>query len=133
MESRAVSENVSSSCDGHWEWFRANEGPTYKITGKYLFYSADRDLLVRVVVEELEEGGFHRAKIKEVGKNIGPDYVLCLYYKDDCRKYELGSKYRHREGVRYRYWKSDEATRAGQYSKGFLEQFHHSPHRPTRS
>jgi len=56
------------------------------------------------------------------GKNKGPDYVLCLYYKDDSRKIELKKKYMMMTGVRYRFWKSDEDTLKGKYSKKFLNQ-----------
>jgi hypothetical protein len=48
------------------------------------------------------------------------EYVLCLYYKDDSRKYELAKKYGNQSEVKYRYWKSDADTLAGKYSKEFL-------------
>jgi len=121
METKALSKNVKSFCDGYWEQFMRTDSPPYEITGKYLFFSADRDLLMEIAVEELENGGFHRAKIPMIGKKRQPDYVLCLYYKDDTRKHELASKYRNREGIKYRYWKSDEATRKGEYSEEFLQ------------
>ena len=54
-------------------------------------------------------------------KNYTPDYVLCLYYKDGTRKHELASKYQNREGIKYRFWKSDEATLKGEYSEEFLQ------------
>jgi len=121
METKALSKNVKSFCDGYWEQFMRTEPLPYEITGKYLFFSADRDHLVEIAVEELENGGFHRAKIPMVGKNYTPDYVLCLYYKDDTRKHELESKYRNRDAIKYRYWKSDEATLKGEYSEEFLQ------------
>jgi hypothetical protein len=73
-------------------------------------------------VEELETGGFHQAKTHMAG--VTPptgEYVLCLYYKDDSRKDELATKYRNRSELKYRYWKSDEDTLTGKYSKEFLD------------
>lgn len=106
--------------DGYWEWFDAADDPAYEITGKYLFFSSDRDLLVSIAVEELTKGGFHHAKIPLPEANIQKEYVLCLYYRDDSRKQELARKYRGRPKLKYRYWKSDEDTLAGKYSAEFL-------------
>jgi hypothetical protein len=99
-----------------------SETAPYKITGKYLFFSANRDLLVEIAVEELETGGFHQAKthIADVTPPTG-EYVLCLYFKDNGRRDELAVKYQNRPELSYRYWKSNEDTRAGRYSKEFLE------------
>jgi len=47
---------------------------------------------------------------------------LCLYYKNDSRKQELAEKYQEKNGIKYRYWKSDEDTLKGKYSKRFLEE-----------
>ena len=49
------------------------------------------------------------------------DYVLCLYYKDNSRKNELADRNKQEYSIRYRYWKSDEATLRGQHSKEFLD------------
>ncbi|MGH9937912.1 MAG: hypothetical protein ACREAM_16830 [Blastocatellia bacterium] len=117
-----LSDSVSSFCDGYWEWFERSETPPYEITGKYLFFSVDRDLLIETAVEELENGGFHQAKthMADMTPPTG-EYVLCLYYKDDSRKDELAAKYRNRSELKYRYWKGDEDTLAGKYSKEFLD------------
>jgi hypothetical protein len=120
MNTKVVSENVTSHSSNQWEWFSRSGPPPYEISGKYLFFAAERGQLVELVIEELEHGGFHEAKIPIEGRNFGTDYVLCLYYKDDSRKHELANKYRNRQGINYRYWKSDEATLKGQYSAGFL-------------
>src|SRR6266705_982232 len=114
-----LSENILASCDGYWEWLRRRDPPTYTITGKYLFFSEDRVELVKIAIDELENNGFHHAKINMKGKNIGPEYVLCLYYKDDSRKYELADRYRVRAGIKYRYWKNDMDTLRGKYSEEF--------------
>jgi hypothetical protein len=47
--------------------------------------------------------------------------VLCLYYSDDSRKHELAERNRMEYHVKYRYWKSDEATLRGEYSSEFLD------------
>ena len=120
----SISENIRSFYDGHWEWFIRTDPPPYEITGKYLFFSPYRNLLEDIAVEELEHDGFHHAKIPMIGKNLTSEYVLCLYYEDDSRKQELAIKYRNREGIKYRYWKSDEATLRSEYS----EEFQHTVH-----
>ena len=119
-----LSTNVISSCDGYWEWFERSDAPVipYEITGKYLFFSGNRDLLIEIAINELENNGFHFAKTPMSG--ITPasgEYVLCLYYKDDSRKHEFAKKYRGRNDLKYRYWKSDSDTLAGKYSKQFLD------------
>jgi hypothetical protein len=87
-----------------------------------LFFSLNRDLLIEIAINELENGGFHHAKTHMAG--VTPpsgEYVLCLYYKDDSRKHELAEKYRDSSELKYRYWKSEIETLAGKYSKQFLE------------
>lgn len=120
---KLLSANVLSICDGHWEWFGRSDTTMmpYGITGKYLFFSLNRDMLVEIAIDEIENGGFHHAKTNMAGINPpSGDYVLCLYYKDDSRKHELAIKYRGRVGLKYRYWKSDSETLAGKYSRTFL-------------
>jgi hypothetical protein len=117
-----VSENVLAYCDGYWEWFTYKTGEQGVITGKYLFFSADREVLKQIAIDEIEHHDFRHAKIPMEGKNKSNEYVLCLYYRDDHRKGELAERYSKRNDVKYRYWKSDEATRRGEYSKEFLEQ-----------
>ena len=124
-KTKVLSTNVISSCDGYWEWFDRSDIPTapYEITGKYLFFSLNRDLLIEIAINELENGGFHHAKTHMAG--VTPpsgEYVLCLYYKDDSRKHELAEKYRDRSELKYRYWKSEIETLAGKYSKQFLDE-----------
>lgn len=120
------SSEIRSYSDGYWEKFYSPEEPNYKIKGKYLFFSMDRRVLIKIAKREISKGPFHRAKTQMSGLNdavpgTGKDYVLCLYYKDDSKKYELADKYQEKDGVRYRYWKSDAATRRGEYSEEFLK------------
>ena len=124
-KNKVLSTNVISSCDGYWEWFDRSDIPTapYEITGKYLFFSLNRDLLIEIAINELEKGGFHHAKTHMAG--VTPpsgEYVLCLYYQDDSRKHELAEKYRDSSELKYRYWKSEIETLAGKYSKQFLDE-----------
>ena len=72
--------------DGYWEWLTTAEPPPYAVTGKYLFFSPDRDHLITIALEELGSGAFHRAKTQMPGKKYGDDYTLCLFYCDDSRK-----------------------------------------------
>ena len=117
---KEVSKNVLSFEDGYWEWFFHKEEPHYEITGKYLFFCEDREILRKIAIDEIENNGFHHAKVNMEGKKHGEDYVLCLYYKDDSRKKELADKYKSRSEVKYRYWKTDESTIKGDYSEEFL-------------
>lgn len=107
--------------DTHWQWFNSSIKPAYDITGKYLFFSPDRDSLIEIVDREILSGEFHVAKIPLPHTKIGEDYVLCLYYENDTKKHELADRYSKRSGVRYKYWKANKATRSGQYSQRFLD------------
>jgi hypothetical protein len=111
---------ISRQSDCHWEWFVSSEKQSYEITGKYIFFSRIRTVLTDVACEELGCRRFHLGKIPIEGKAVGDEYVLCLYYSDDSLKYELADKYGNREDLKYRYWKSDESTRRGEYSQQFL-------------
>ncbi len=118
-DKRFLSENVYTVTAYGWVWFFRKDKPKYKITGKYLFFSPNTQRLIDIAVEELENNGFHHAKINPPERRIGGDDVLCLYYKDDSRKQELADKYRDAPDIRYRYWKSDEDTMEGKYSKQY--------------
>ena len=86
------------------------------ITGKYLFFHQDQQALIDIAKEEIENNGF---KIAKVSLFSDGEHVLCLYWQNDQRKHELKDKYRNREDVKYRYWKSDEDTRCGKYSQHY--------------
>jgi len=93
----------------------------FEIIGKYLFFHKHPEILAKVAKEEIADNGFDVAKINNELLGTSTEYVLCLYYKDDSRKNELAKKYQEKNGIHYRYWKSDEDTRKGKYSKEFLE------------
>ena len=112
--------------DGYWMWFLSTEKPPYRITGKYLFFSNLKFKLVEIAINELENYGFHHAKVNDKLLEGQTEYVLCLYYQDDSRKRELAERNDHEYGVKYRYWKSDADTLSGKYSKEFLDKLQDS-------
>ncbi len=94
----------------------------FNITGKYLFFNPNFEILTEVAEDEIANNGFDLAKINSPPLDrLATDYVLCLYYEDDSRKNELADKYPEKNGMRYRYWKSDEDTQKGKYSKEYLK------------
>jgi hypothetical protein len=106
---------------GYWIWLQSEEKTTYDITGKYLFFSEDKDKLLEIAINEIENHEFHCAKVNNSLLEGQIDYVLCLYYKDDSRKNELADRNKQEYGVKYRYWKNDSDTLKGKYSKEFLD------------
>jgi len=121
---------VSTLDDGQWLWLASSNYLAWKftkdnsmlieITGKYLFFHPDPKILTKIAKDEIISGGFHLAKISKELAGNNHNHVLCLYYKDDSRKNELATKYQDKNDIQYRYWKSDEDTRNGKYSKQFL-------------
>lgn len=89
--------------DGYWIWLLSEEKANYTITGKYLFFSEDKDKLIGIATSEIENHSFHRAKVNENLLEGQTDYVLCLYYKDDSRKQELAERNKQEYEVKYRY------------------------------
>ncbi len=117
------SKEIEFISDENWEYIESVEDPPYEITGKYLFFSTNRETLKEIAVQEISKHGFHAAKIPVEGGNIGSEYVLCLYYENQDRKHELAERYRDRTDVNYRWWKSDEDTLSGKYSDRFINDF----------
>lgn len=89
------------------------------LDGKYLFFSPDQSLLMKIMEDEVANHGFEIAKVIAVPR--GKDYVACLYWDSPDRKWELQQRYRRTPNLRYRFYKKNEDTRAGKYSKQFLE------------
>lgn len=100
--------------DGTWFWFAREERPPYRITGKYLFFSPNFMVLRRILRAEFERG-FGVAKVSK--EALDGEHVLCLYYANDARGSELFERYKDEANVKYRWWKSDEATMRGEYSE----------------
>lgn len=120
---KKVSPNVVRTHNGKWYYYKfIGTDPNIKITGKYLFFSEYWDELEKIVIEEIENNGFSHGKIISKEHKVGKDYVLCLYYKNDGRGQELAQKYMDNTNIRYRYWKRDEDTLNGVYSKKYLNE-----------
>jgi len=94
-----ISQKVRKLFDGYWTWLLSKEKLTY----------------------EIENHGFHHAKVNDTLLGDHTEHVLCLYYTDDSRKDELAERNKQEYGVKYRYWKSDSDTLKGKYSKEFLD------------
>jgi hypothetical protein len=106
---------------GHWIYVISEKKHNYTITGKYLFFSENKERLLELAKNEILDHDFHVAKVNNSLLGSNTEYVLCLYYHDDSRKYELAERYRERySDTKYRYWKSDEDTIKGKYSEEFL-------------
>lgn len=103
--------------DGYWIWIESEEQPNYEISGKYLFFSEDKDKLIKIAINEITNHHFHMAKVNENIQDGHSDHVLCIYYKDNSRKDELAKRNREQYKTDYKYWKSEEATQMGQYSE----------------
>ena len=116
-----IHSKVSRILLGYWIWLQSEEKTTYDITGKYLFFSEDKDKLLEIATNEIENHEFHCAKVNNSLLEGQIEYVLCLYYKDDSRKNELADRNKQEYGVKYRYWKSDSDTLKGKYSREFLD------------
>lgn len=109
--------------DGYWIWFMGDnlKSEFSKIKGKYLFFHEDMNILKDVAVEEISNNGFELAKINKELAGNNTEHVLCLYHRNDSKKLDLAEKYQGKNGIKYRYWKSDEDTRKGKYSQEFLD------------
>lgn len=113
-------DGVQIKFDGYWLWILTAEPAPYETTGKYLFFSENPMKLVRIACDEITQHGFHTAKVNAEVLG-GTEHVLCLYFQDDSRKYELRDRNSALYQAKYRWWKSNADTRAGRYSAGFLE------------
>ena len=87
------------------------------LDGKYLFFSEDRQKLIDLIENEIKNHGFSVAKVIKAPKHN--DYVACLYWTGDERKWELAGRYKDNESIKYRYYKSNADTRNGIYSDQF--------------
>jgi len=106
---------------GHWTYVLSEKKPSYGITGKYLFFSESKERLFEIAKNEILDYDFHLAKVNNNLLGSHTEYILCLYYHDDSCKFELAERYREKDSdIKYRYWKSDEDTLKGKYSKEFL-------------
>ena len=90
------------------------------LAGKYLFFCTNQNTLLKLCEYEITNHNFNVAKVSTNPNN--EEYVCCIYWTDDKRKYELANRYKHRKDIKYRYWKSNEDTRSNKYSQQFKQQ-----------
>jgi hypothetical protein len=108
----------------YWTWTKNEETGVKpgEVIGKYLFFSDDKALLQKTGEEILSEHGLPHMKIsadRNAGADEGFGYVLCVYSKDSSLRNEL--KQKEVPGLNYRFFKTDDATRAGIYSKNYKD------------
>jgi len=107
-----------------WIWLINKKIKNYKseykaITGKYLFFSPDKEKLIKLAKTILITFNLYLAKVPLSNKPVGNDFCLCVYDKEPRFKNEM-KLYADQINIKYRYWKSNEDTRNGKYSKEFL-------------
>jgi hypothetical protein len=113
---------MKESNDRYWMRFGEPEQSssyTGKLAGKYLFFCERQAPLVALARDEIENHYFEVAKVSQNAR--GGNFVCCLYWHDDSRRYELFIRHRDEEHLKYRWWKSNADTRAGKYSKQFKQ------------
>ena len=106
-----------------WFWVKNDDSNQNRneITGKYLFFSDNKNELIELAENILEKYSLLVAKTpsSDIPNNSnGFGFVLCVYdtenrYCNELKKLETNT-------ISFRYWKSDNATRAGKYSKQFV-------------
>lgn len=108
-----------------WYWIKNNNSDQIRsdIKGKYLFFADSKEILVKLATNVLEKYNLLIAKvpssdIPNTSKGFG--FVLCIY--DTSNRYCSKLKNLETSTISFRYWKSDNATRAGKYSKQYLSQ-----------
>ncbi len=97
--------------------------PNHSNIGKYMFFSDNKKLLIKIAKQILLKYNLFHAKVPLSDKpisNLGFGFVLCVYDSSPKFKYEL-KQFADEKTIKYRYWKSDSVTSDGQYSKEFLE------------
>lgn len=106
-----------------WIWIKninSNENRD-KITGKYLFFSDDKEELIGLAKNILTKYNLLIAKTPKTdipNRSKGFGFVLCIY--DVKNRYSNELKSFASKSISYRYWKSDQATRNKVYSKQYI-------------
>ena len=118
-------QRIDVKDDGYWIWMFNKNIKNYRvvsktITGKYLFFSSDKQKLIELAKNILIKFKLYEAKVPSSNKPINKDFVLCVYDKNPRFANKL-KQYADEINIHYRYWKSDEDTLKGKYSKQFLE------------
>jgi len=114
---------METSNNRGWFWIKNNESKQNRseIVGKYLFFSDNKNELIGLAENILEKYNLLIAKTPSSdtpNNSKGFGFVLCIYdtknrYCDELKKLETNT-------ISFRYWKSDNATRAGKYSSQFI-------------
>ena len=125
-------ELVRRTTIGGWVWYnftgsvehsRPESDADTHDHGKYLFFTPEEAKeLEDIVLEEFETRPYKSAKIPTIlGKQ--EDWVLVLYQEDNRYWYDVRGAHHNPPRVRFRGFKTDSATRRGEYSEQF-EQSH---------
>jgi hypothetical protein len=86
-----------------------------KTTGKYLFFSPNKEELVKLAQKIMKKFDLIAAKTPDDDHKIGNEWVLCIY--DISPRYDLNEF--ETSTILYRGWKSDTDTIKGIYSEKF--------------
>ena len=114
---------------GDWVWYhggadgrehdRSEDDADTVEHGKYLFFAPEGPrVLENIVLEQFQMRPFGLAKVPTIpGKR--EDWVLCLYQDDNRYWYTLREAYHNPPRVRFRGFKTNTASRRGEYSERF--------------
>ncbi|MBX0303720.1 hypothetical protein [Haloarcula salinisoli] len=127
----SLPDQIQRITNGGWVYYRnGNQDVDHDVPeseadesdhGKYLFFAPeDARRLENIVVEQFQRRPFRAAKLPTKPAKQ-EDWVLCLYQGDNRYWYELREEYRDPPTVRFRGFKTDNATRRGEYSDRFRE------------
>ena len=131
-EKEELPEEISRTTVGGWVWYDNGRKEVKhdvsddkaKVTsrGKYLFFTPHvAKLLEDIIIREFQKRPFQSAKIPTIpGKR--EDWVLCLYAGDDRYISLFKQEYNELPNVRFREFKTNAATRRGEYSDRFKNQ-----------
>lgn len=100
------------------ELIEENNRDNYWTSGKYLFFSDNKKLLIEIAEKILLEYDLYHAKVPSSDIKRGGNwywFVLCVY--DSSPKFRIHLQKFEEEWVAYRYWKSNDATARWEYVK----------------
>jgi DNA helicase-2/ATP-dependent DNA helicase PcrA len=116
--------NIETKIIDGFEWLFAkplDETELKAMQGKHCFFSAEREKLAELAKDFLKKGTSKFTKVSTEDGNIGKDYVLCVYTRDNSLKDSLIREFEKDKGVEYKGWKADSDTEKGKYSLQFKE------------
>lgn len=120
---KSKTEQIGTKEAYGWIWLfnkKIKNPKSEAITGKYLFFSNNKEKLIKLAKIILIKFNLYKAKVPQSDKPIGNDFVLCVYDKEPRFKDQM-KMYADEINIRYRWWKSNEDTIKGKYSKKYLE------------